>query len=83
MVIDVVKAAISNKPKKIIAKNLPAHKWENTIGKLWNTKVGPALGSIPKVNKDGKIIKPANTAIMVLVKPVITAVWIKFSSLFK
>ena len=54
MVIDVVNAAISNKPKKIIAKNLPAHKWENTIGKLWNTKVGPAFGSIPKVNKDGK-----------------------------
>ena len=72
--IDVVNAAISNKPKNTIAKNLPAHKCENTIGKLWKTKVGPALGSMPNVNNDGKIIKPHNTAMMVLVKPVITAV---------
>ena len=35
---------------------------------------GPELGATPKLKRDGKIIKPANTAIKVLVIAVITAV---------
>ena len=74
MVREVVSAAIRSREKKITANTGPAHILENTIGRLWNTSVGPELGATPKLKREGKIIKPANTAINVLVIAVITAV---------
>ena len=81
MVSEVVNAATTNKPKKITAKTVPPHIFEKTIGKLWKTSVGPESGATPKLNKDGKIIKPASTAITVFIIPVIVAVLTKFSPL--
>lgn len=74
MVSEVVNAAIRSSEKKITANTDLAHICENTIGKLWNTKVGPESGATPKLKSDGKIIKPASMAMMVLVIAVITAV---------
>lgn len=44
MVSEVVNAAIRSSEKKITANTDPAYICENTIGKLWNTKVGPESG---------------------------------------
>ena len=51
MVREVVSAAIRSREKKITANTGPAHILENTIGRLWNTSVGPELGATPKLKR--------------------------------
>ena len=83
MVTEVVSAAITKSMKNTMAKKLPKAMCEKAIGSVLNTKLGPESGDKPELKSDGKIIKPANTAITVLIRPVITAVLTKFSSLFR
>ena len=81
--IDVVSAAMSKIERKTTATALPNGMCENAIGRLLKTSDEPLLGSSPALKSDGKIIKPASTAMRVFTTAVMVAVCISFSSLLR
>ena len=55
-------AAINTNMKKKIPNIFPPGIIEKTKGRVSNTRVGPEVGSIPKVKTPGKIANPAKIA---------------------
>lgn len=63
---------MKTKRKKNMPNRLPAGIMEKTRGRVSKTRVGPEVGSIPKVKTPGKIAKPTKTAIVKSVSPIVS-----------